>query len=112
MVPSPHVIHGLYRRNNGREWLEGATYVYLCRSQRGQNVQTVRAFILTSLILAGIILDEVERTETENKPRKSEKFPILFAKENEIYQSLHCINWKTMVTHQSCWSNIFACLLS
>jgi hypothetical protein len=32
-VPSPHVIHGFYRCNNGRELLEGAIYDYLYRSQ-------------------------------------------------------------------------------
>jgi hypothetical protein len=32
-VPSPLVIHGLYRCNNGRELLEGAIYDYLYRSQ-------------------------------------------------------------------------------
>jgi hypothetical protein len=32
-VPSPHIIHGLYRCNNGRELLEDAIYDYLYRSQ-------------------------------------------------------------------------------
>jgi hypothetical protein len=52
--------------------------------------RAVRAHILTNLILAGIILDEVgkERAETENKLRESEKSLILFVKENNSYQSL------------------------
>ncbi|KAH0820265.1 hypothetical protein GEV33_002526 [Tenebrio molitor] len=55
--------------------------------------RAVRAHILTNLILAGIILDEVdltgkERAETENKLRESERSLILFVKENRTYQSL------------------------
>jgi hypothetical protein len=55
--------------------------------------RAVRAHILTNLILAGIILDEVDLTgkeivETENKLRESEKSLILFVKENNSYQSL------------------------
>jgi hypothetical protein len=55
--------------------------------------RAVRAHILTNLILAGIILDEVdltgkERAETENKLRESERSLILFVKENNSYQSL------------------------
>jgi hypothetical protein len=55
--------------------------------------RAVRAHILTNLILAGIILDEVdltgkERTETENNLRESERSLILFVKENNSYQSL------------------------
>jgi hypothetical protein len=55
--------------------------------------RVVRAHILTDLTLAGIILDEVdltgkERTETENKLRESERFLILFVKENNSYQNL------------------------
>jgi hypothetical protein len=55
--------------------------------------RAVRAHILTNLILAGIILDEVdltgkEKAETENKLRESERSLILFVKENRTYQSL------------------------
>jgi hypothetical protein len=55
--------------------------------------RAVRAHILTNLILAGIILDEVdltgkERAKTENKLRESERSLILFAKENRTYHSL------------------------
>jgi hypothetical protein len=55
--------------------------------------RAVRAHIWTNLILAGIILDEVdltgkERAETENKLRESERSLILFVKENRTYQSL------------------------
>jgi hypothetical protein len=49
--------------------------------------RAVRAHILTNLILAGIILNEVHLTgkegaETENKLRESERSLILFVKEN------------------------------
>jgi hypothetical protein len=49
--------------------------------------RAVRAHILTNLILAGIILNEVHLTgkegaETENKLRESERSHILFVKEN------------------------------
>jgi hypothetical protein len=52
-----------------------------------------RAHILTNLILAGIILDEVdltgkERAETENKLRESGRSLILFVNEKRTYQSL------------------------
>jgi hypothetical protein len=52
--------------------------------------RAVRAHILTNLILAGIILDEVDLTgkESENKLRESERSLILFVKENRTYQSL------------------------
>jgi hypothetical protein len=55
--------------------------------------RVVRAHILTNLILAGIILDEVdltgkERAETETKLRESERSLILFVKENRTNQSL------------------------
>jgi hypothetical protein len=80
----------LYLCNNGREWLERAAYDYLCRLQHGQNAYSR---ILANLILAGIILDEVdltkeERAESEKKLRESERSLILFAKENETYQNL------------------------
>jgi hypothetical protein len=52
--------------------------------------RAVRAHILTNLILAGIILDEVDLTgkESENKLRESERSLILFVKANRTYQSL------------------------
>jgi hypothetical protein len=52
--------------------------------------RAVGAHILTNLILAGIVLDEVgkERAETENKLRESERSLILCVKENNSYQSL------------------------
>jgi hypothetical protein len=63
--------------------------------------RAVRAHILTNLILAGIILDEVdfigkERAETENKLRESERSLILFVKENRTYQSLRA-KFKTAI---------------
>jgi hypothetical protein len=79
-------------------------------------LRTVRAHILTNLILAGIILDEVgkERAETENKLRESEKSLILFVKENRTYQSLRA-KFKTALHNlegnQSCGTNIFTHLL-
>jgi hypothetical protein len=116
-VPSPHVIHELYRCNNGRELLEGAIYDYLYRSHAYS--RAVRAHILTNLILAGIILDEVdltgkERAETENKLHESERSLILFVKENRTYQSLRA-KFKTALHNlegnQSCGTNIFTRLL-
>jgi hypothetical protein len=90
----------------------------------GQNAEwsclfTVRAHILTNLILAGIILDEVdltgkERAESENKLRESERSLILFVKENRTYQSLSA-KFKTALhnleCNQSCGTNIFTRLL-
>jgi hypothetical protein len=79
----------------------------------------VRAHILTNLILAGIILDEVdltgkERAETENKLRESERSLILFVKENRTYQSLRA-KFKTALHNlegnQSCGTNIFTRLI-
>jgi hypothetical protein len=82
--------------------------------------RAVRAHILTNLILAGIILDEVdyltgkERAETENKLRESERSLILFVKENRTYQSLRA-KFKTALHNlegnQSCGTNIFTRLL-
>jgi hypothetical protein len=83
--------------------------------------RAVRAHILTNLILAGIILDEVdlsgkERAETENKLREGERSLILFVKENEnrTYQSLRA-KFKTALHNlegnQSCGTNIFTRLL-
>jgi hypothetical protein len=75
--------------------------------------------ILTNLILASIILDEVdltgkERAETENKLRESERSLILFVKENRTYQSLRA-KFKTALHNlegnQSCGTNIFTRLL-
>jgi hypothetical protein len=82
--------------------------------------RAVRAHILTNLILAGIILDEVdlngkERAETENKLRESERSLILFVKENRTYQSLRA-KFKTALHNsegnQSCGTNIVTRLLS
>jgi hypothetical protein len=81
--------------------------------------RAVGAHILTNLILAGIILDEVdlsgkERAETENKLRESERSLILFVKENRTYQSLRA-KFKTALhnleSNQSCGTNIFTRLL-
>jgi hypothetical protein len=81
--------------------------------------RAVRAHILTNLILAGIILDEVdltgkERAETENKLRESERSLILFVKENRTYQSLRA-KFKTALHNlegnQSCGTNIFTRLI-
>jgi hypothetical protein len=81
--------------------------------------RAVRAHIFTNLILAGIILDEVdltrkERAETENKLRESERSLILFVKENRTYQSLRA-KFKTALhnleSNQSCGTNIFTRLL-
>jgi hypothetical protein len=72
--------------------------------------RAVRAHILTNRILAGIILDEVDLTETENKLRESERSLILFVKENRTYQSLRA-KFKTALHNlegnQSCGTNIF-----
>jgi hypothetical protein len=48
--------------------------------------RAVRAHILTNLILAGIILDEVDLTgkESENKLRDSERSLILFVKPKSL----------------------------
>jgi hypothetical protein len=81
--------------------------------------RAVRAHILTNLILAGIILDEVdltgkERAETENKLLESERSLILFVKENRTNQSLRA-KLKTALHNlegnQSCGTNIFTRLL-
>jgi hypothetical protein len=76
--------------------------------------RAVRAHILTNLILAGIILDEVDLTETENKLRESERSLILFVKENRTYQSLRA-KFKTALHNlegnQSCGTNIFTRLI-
>jgi hypothetical protein len=69
--------------------------------------RAVRAHILTNLILAGIILDEVdltgkERAETENKLRESES-QILSAKFKTALHNLEC--------NQSYGTNIFTRLL-
>jgi hypothetical protein len=81
--------------------------------------RAVRAHILTNLILAGIILDEVdltgkERAGTENKLRESERSLILFVKENRTYQSLRA-KFKTALHNlegnQSCGINIFTRLI-
>jgi hypothetical protein len=81
--------------------------------------RAVRAHILTNLILAGIILDEVdltgkERAGTENKLRESERSLILFVKENRTYQSLRA-KFKTALHNlegnQSCGTNIFTRLI-
>jgi hypothetical protein len=55
--------------------------------------RAVRAYILTNLILAAIILGEIDltgkgRAETENKLRESKRSLILCIKENYSYQSL------------------------
>jgi hypothetical protein len=81
--------------------------------------RAIRAHILTNLILAGIILDEVdltgkERAETENKLRESERSLILFVKKNRTYQSLRA-KFKSALHNlegnQSCGTNIFTRLL-
>jgi hypothetical protein len=71
---------------------EGAAYDCLMLNGHAYS-RAARAHLLTNLILAGIVLDEVdltgkERAETENKLRESERFLILFVKENNSYQSL------------------------
>jgi hypothetical protein len=81
--------------------------------------RAVRAHILTNLILAGIILDEVdlsgkERAETENKLRETERSLILFVKENRTYQSLKAkfkIALHNLEGNQSCGTNLFTPLL-
>jgi hypothetical protein len=75
--------------------------------------RAVRAHILTNLILAGIILDEIdltgkERAETENKLRDSERSLILFVKENRTYQSLHCIIWKVIKAVGPIFSHVYS----
>jgi hypothetical protein len=76
--------------------------------------RAARAHILTNLILAGIMLDEVDLTETENKLRENERSLILFVKENRTYQSLRA-KFKTALHNlegnQSCGTNIFTRLL-
>jgi hypothetical protein len=78
--------------------------------------RAVRAHILTNLILAGIILDEVdlsgkERAETENKLRESERSLILFVKENRSLRAKFKTALHNLVGNQSCGTNIFTRLL-
>jgi hypothetical protein len=66
---------------------EGAAYDCLMLNGHAYS-QAARAHILTNLILDEVDLTGKERAETENKLRESERFLILFVKENNSYQSL------------------------
>jgi hypothetical protein len=101
-LPSRHVINGLCRcKMTGSGFKALLMSVYADHTDHSVDKmlnghvysRAIRAHILTNLILVGIILNEVElieeeRAETKNKLRESERSLILFAKENETYQSL------------------------